>query len=74
VFIETSVSDRSVAALREGATARGHDVGVGGTLYSDSLGGPASGAETLEAALEANTAAIVEALADRPAPRAEDAP
>ena len=74
VFIETSVSDRSVAALREGATARGHDVGVGGTLYSDSLGGPASGAETLESALEANTAAIVEALADRPAARAEDAP
>jgi manganese/zinc/iron transport system substrate-binding protein len=74
VFIETSVSDRSVAALREGATARGHDVGVGGTLYSDSLGGPGSGAETLEAALEANTSAIVEALADRSAPRAEDAP
>ena len=63
VFIETSVSDRSVAALREGARARGHDVGLGGTLYSDSLGGPGSGAETLEAALEANVAAIVAALA-----------
>lgn len=63
VFIETSVSDRSVAALREGARARGHDVGLGGTLYSDSLGGPGSGAETLEAALEANVGAIVAALA-----------
>jgi manganese/zinc/iron transport system substrate-binding protein len=74
VFIETSVSDRSVAALREGARARGHDVGVGGTLYSDSLGGPGSGAETLEAALEANMAAIVAALTDEPAPRGKDAP
>ncbi len=63
VFIETSVSDRSVAALREGARARGHDVNLGGMLYSDSLGGPGSGAETLEAALEANVAAIVAALA-----------
>lgn len=62
VFVETSVSDRSVAALREGAAARGHDVGLGGTLHSDSLGGPESGASTLEAALEANVATIVAAL------------
>jgi manganese/zinc/iron transport system substrate-binding protein len=57
------VSDRNVAALREGARARGHAVGIGGTLYSDSLGGPGSGAETLEAALEANVETIVKALA-----------
>jgi len=63
VFVETSVSDRNVAALREGARARGHAVGIGGTLYSDSLGGPGSGAETLEAALEANVETIVKALA-----------
>lgn len=62
VFVETSVSDRSVAALREGARARGHDVSLGGTLYSDSLGGPGSRADTLEAALEANVAAIEAAL------------
>lgn len=74
VFIETSVSDRSVAALREGARARGHEVGLGGTLYSDSLGGPGSGAETLESALEANVAAIVAALAAPPAGREEPAP
>jgi manganese/zinc/iron transport system substrate-binding protein len=74
VFIETSVSDRSVAALREGARARGHEVGLGGTLYSDSLGGPGSGAETLESALEANVAAIVAALAAPPAGREEPTP
>lgn len=62
VFVETSVSDRSVAALREGAAAQGHDVGLGGTLHSDSLGGPGSGAETLESALESNVETIVAAL------------
>ena len=64
VFIETSVSDRSVTALREGAAARGQDVRLGGTLLSDSLGGPGSGAETLEAALVANAETIAAALAE----------
>ena len=63
VFVETSVADRNVAALVEGAAARGHAVSLGGRLYSDSLGGPGSGAETLEAALAANVEAIVTALA-----------
>lgn len=62
VFVETSVSDRNVAALREGARARGQEVALGGRLYSDSLGGPGSEAETLEAVLEANVAAMVSAL------------
>jgi len=73
VFVETSVADRNVAALVEGAAARGHAVALGGRLYSDSLGGPGSGAETLEAALEANVAAIVAALG-APAPAAGTAP
>jgi len=51
VFVETSVSDRNVTALREGAQARGHTDAVGGQLYSDALGGPGSGAETLEEVL-----------------------
>jgi manganese/zinc/iron transport system substrate-binding protein len=62
VFVETSVSDRNVAALREGAGARGHAVTLGGRLYSDSLGGPGSGHETLEAALLANVDTIVAGL------------
>jgi len=63
VFVETSVSDRNVAALREGARARGREVALGGRLYSDSLGGPGSGAETLESVLEANVETMVAALA-----------
>ena len=62
VFVETSVSDRNVAALREGAAARGHAVALGGRLYSDSLGGPGSGAQTLEEALRSNMGTIVAGL------------
>lgn len=62
VFVETSVSDRNVQALREGAAARGQPVAVGGSLYSDSLGGPGSDAQTLEAALRANVETIVAGL------------
>jgi len=63
VFVETSVSDRNVEALREGARARGQPVALGGRLYSDSLGGPGSGGETLESVLRANVETIVTGLA-----------
>lgn len=63
VFLETSVSDRSVAALREGAKARGRDVSLGGRLHSDSLGEPGGPAGSLEAALRENVETIVAALA-----------
>ena len=62
VFVETSVADRNVTALREGARARGHIVRLGGRLYSDALGGPESGAATLEAALRANVDVLVAGL------------
>jgi manganese/zinc/iron transport system substrate-binding protein len=68
VFVETSVADRNVAALVEGARARGHELKLGGRLYSDSLGDHASGADTLEAALRANVAAMLEALGPEAAP------
>ena len=38
VFAESSVSDRSVRALIEGAAARGHKVEIGGELFSDAMG------------------------------------
>lgn len=64
VFVETSVADRNVAALIEGARSRGQAVAIGGRLYSDSLGEPGSGADTLAAALTANVETIVAALRD----------
>jgi manganese/zinc/iron transport system substrate-binding protein len=67
VFLETSVSDRNVRALVEGAAARGHEVRLGGRLYSDSLGEPGSGADTLAGAILANVDTIVVGLGGEPA-------
>jgi len=39
VFVETSVSDRNVHALIEGAASKGHAVTIGGRLFSDAMGG-----------------------------------
>jgi len=38
VFVESSVSEKNVRALIEGAKARGHEVRVGGELFSDAMG------------------------------------
>ncbi|WP_372614751.1 metal ABC transporter solute-binding protein, Zn/Mn family [Halomonas sp.] len=38
IFIETSVSDRNIRALVEGAAARGHEVRIAGELFSDAMG------------------------------------
>ena len=62
VFVETSVSDRNVTALIEGAAARGHSVRLGGRLYSDALGPAGGGGDTLERALLSNVDTIIEAL------------
>lgn len=68
VFVETSVADRNVQAVVEGAAAQGHKLALGGRLYSDSLGDAASGADTLEKALSANVETIVAALAGESGP------
>lgn len=62
VFVETSVSDRNVTALIEGAAARGHTVRLGGRLYSDALGPVGAGGDTLQRALLSNVDTIVGAL------------
>jgi manganese/zinc/iron transport system substrate-binding protein len=38
VFVESSVSDRSLKAVVEGCKQKGHQVKIGGTLYSDAMG------------------------------------
>lgn len=62
VFIESSISPRSVEALIAGARARGHNVRLGGELHSDALGDANGPAGTYLGMFRANVDTIVEAL------------
>lgn len=62
IFVESSVSSRSVEAVIAGCEKRGFNVSQGGTLYSDALGGPDSGAETYSDMVRHNVLTIQNAL------------
>jgi manganese/zinc/iron transport system substrate-binding protein len=62
VFVETSVSDRNIRALVEGAAARGHEVAVGGELYSDAMGAPGTYEGTYLGMIDHNVTTIARAL------------
>ena len=62
IFIESSVSDRNVRAIVEGAAARGHDLSVGATLFSDAMGAPGSYQGTYVGMIDHNVTAITRAL------------
>jgi len=62
VFIESSVSDRNMKALLEGCRARGHDVQLGGTLYSDAMGESGTPTGSYIGMIRHNVNVIVKAL------------
>ena len=62
VFIESSVPRRTIEALQEAVLSKNHDVGIGGSLYSDALGNPGTIEGTYVGMFRANVKTIVEAL------------
>ena len=62
MFVESSVPPRAIEAVRAAVRSRGHDVAIGGNLFSDALGDPASGADTYEGMIRHNVTAIVDGL------------
>jgi manganese/zinc/iron transport system substrate-binding protein len=62
VFVESTVSDRNVRALIEGAAARGHEVTVGGELFSDAMGLPGTYEGTYPGMIDHNVTTIARAL------------
>ena len=62
IFVESSVPQRSINAVKEGCLARGHEVKIGGTLYSDAMGEPGSGADTYIGMVRTNVNTLVAAL------------
>jgi manganese/zinc/iron transport system substrate-binding protein len=62
VFVESSVSDRNIRALVEGAAAKGHTVVIGGELFSDSMGERGTYEGTYVGMIDHNATAITRAL------------
>ena len=62
VFVETSVAERNMLALVEGAAARGHQVTIGGSLFSDAMGAPGTYEGTYVGMLDHNSTLITTAL------------
>ena len=62
VFVETSVSPRTIEALTEAVHARGFGVEIGGNLYSDAMGTPGTPDGTYIGMVRHNIETIVSAL------------
>lgn len=62
VFVESSVSDRNIRALIEGAAAKGHTVTIGGELYSDAMGQQGTYEGTYLGMIDHNATTITRAL------------
>ncbi|HMP74141.1 MAG TPA: zinc ABC transporter substrate-binding protein [Kiritimatiellia bacterium] len=62
VFVETSVADKNVRALVEGARARGHTVKIGGELFSDAMGLPGTYEGTYVGMMDHNATTVTRAL------------
>ncbi len=62
VFVETSVSDKNMRALIEGAASHGHTVKIGGALFSDAMGAPGTYEGTYIGMIDHNATTIARAL------------
>jgi len=62
VFIESSISERSINAVVEGAREKGHEVKIGGELYSDAMGEKGSPEGTYTGMYRHNIETIAKAL------------
>ncbi len=62
VYIETSVSPKAIEAVVEGCKAKGHDIHIGGALYSDAMGKEGTPEGTYNGMVKANVTKIVNGL------------
>ncbi len=62
IFVESSVPKRTIEALQAAVKSKGHDVAIGGTLYSDALGNAGTIEGTYIGMFEYNVNTIVNAL------------
>ncbi|WP_340066784.1 metal ABC transporter solute-binding protein, Zn/Mn family [Ascidiimonas aurantiaca] len=62
IFVESSVPRKTIEALQAAVRSKGHNVTIGGTLYSDALGNPGTPEGTYTGMFRYNVNTIVNAL------------
>lgn len=62
IFVETSVSEKNIQAVVEGAAQKGWNVAVGGELFSDAMGKPGTYEGTYIGMIDHNATTIARAL------------
>ncbi len=64
IFVESSVPESTIRSVKEAAESLGHNVVIGGALYSDSTGDASRATETYIRTFRANVDLIVNALSE----------
>lgn len=72
VFVESTVADRNVKALIAGAKAKGHEVVIGGRLFSDAMGTPGTYEGTYVGMIDHNVTVIARGLGGEAPPKGMD--
>jgi manganese/zinc/iron transport system substrate-binding protein len=67
IFVESSVPQRTIESVQAAVRAKGHEVRIGGSLYSDAMGSPGTPAGTYQGMVRHNVDTLVEALKGGPA-------
>lgn len=62
IFVETSVSQKSIEAVLQGCREKGWNVKIGGTLFSDAMGNAGTPEGSYVGMVNANVGKIVESL------------
>ncbi len=62
IFVESSVPRRNIEAVQAAVRSRGHEVAIGGSLYSDAMGEAGTPEGTYIGMIRHNTDTIVSAL------------
>jgi manganese/zinc/iron transport system substrate-binding protein len=68
IFLESSISPRTIEAVRAAARDQGHAVTLGGTLFGDAMGDAGTPEGTIIGMLRHNVLTITSALGGTPAP------
>ncbi|HEX6039360.1 metal ABC transporter solute-binding protein, Zn/Mn family [Longimicrobium sp.] len=66
IFVESSIPRRTIEAVQEAVAARGYEVRIGGSLYSDAMGNPGTPDGTYIGMVRHNIDTIVGALLRQP--------